>query len=1334
MQIDQRNVARRLATRNTPLPGRRSAAPGVDKTSIKRSQPSELEGRPDLRAPEKSRGWRGWAAAAGMALAVTGGVVGMVGAAGPAYAQTVSTVQSADAVSFRGAQDLVERFSGEKQLYVQGQPLSEPDLAELQGVLEQHPNVFVALIDNTTNVVDFDYTASRGIGNHPDFLEVRNEVTQEREGVVVMVYFNSDQGRKIYMRSEELPDRLGVGEENFANADGSPGPLLRTFLAARDKGKNMPGMLEEVFTQINGTIDQRLAQEESGATSAISTASGQVGRLKEEFQVDVSGWEARLGQARQALEAKDFGTALELAEGVSGEVSARFGELDQVRQLRLRAEEAVATAREAVARGTSAVETLKKEQPLGPLSEIDTEPWQARLEAAAANPDHAQAAEQARTLVGEIETHLTAIDHHRLAGETAEGLQEALRGLSARVADLPQNGAGQQAREAFSLAQARFEQYQNEFKAQQPGALDSAQEARGQLNEGLRLADKSEADEAARVRNLRIAIGAASVAVVTGMVVLAVRAKGKRKVAQEAVAAANREVAARSQELLAKMDEADYQDLAGYSGATERLVRDTMANLGDALTLVGGADKFLDEAEKLSKANSLKDFFLAGDYKEAVELLDDPETKRSFNFGDSARLVLEGPKAESWREELKRRGPSREFEVSFSELLEVMGEKTSAASAQLSELSTKTDGIVSFLDQAESGARELSRKATEHQAGGGLFQAPSVGQSMVPMVLGEENSKGLVARGRDLQAEDPVGAWDRFAAPANRLVQEGESMLTFGRRGREVLEPLLAGSEQKLHPHGVQTRWAREQLSEFSQELDALGHQAVRGPVGGKLGELERAGSDFETRVKKVVALDEQRRQVLPGEIAGVDADIAAGRQRLDQELKGLGYYRAGQADGVLREAGRDPSENTREARQHLGAIKGHLDTGDVEGAEQQKARIKELGSSARGLVSQTEKALQRFPKELAEDESQIANLEAQISRQANTHDSLRSSYTSSALSQAAQESGSGRTLGDDVKNTRGYLGQSRAHTQQARSRADQAKVLGAMESLGGVEAPLQQARQELAYMDRAADLLANKLSSARGQVNTLQGQLSGLESRASASYVTRASRRLVGQARSATEQAARAVSRAPVDPYEAASLAAQASRQMSQADNAVDHDIRVYHEAQSAVGSASSAVSSARSAVSSASGRTFSWSNNFGSVRESVSSGDLSSARSSLRSAESELSSAQRRMNSQDYSGATSDARQASRYASSARSAADDAVSRARSRFERKKRPYVEQQRREEERQRRIREAEEKKRREAERQRAEAQRREQQRRERSNGSGGGNVGRGGSGSRGGGW
>ena len=199
-------------------------------------------------------------------------------------APTLIQAPSSPLIQADSVHEIVEQFSPTTQLYIKGQPLRDPEINSLLEILEQHPNVFVVLIDHSLNVRRDDLTLSREIGNSPAFQSVVHPSLGERQGVLFMIYFDSPQGRQIYMRAEALPDRLGMGETQFADAQGNPRPLLRLFIdGVRDQGLSVPLALERVIGQINGTIAAHVEEQIQARRTEVEQATAALERVEEQL-------------------------------------------------------------------------------------------------------------------------------------------------------------------------------------------------------------------------------------------------------------------------------------------------------------------------------------------------------------------------------------------------------------------------------------------------------------------------------------------------------------------------------------------------------------------------------------------------------------------------------------------------------------------------------------------------------------------------------------------------------------------------------------------------------------------------------------------------------------------------------------------------------------------------------------------------------------------------------------------------------------------------------------------------------------------------------------------
>ncbi|MBM3464629.1 MAG: hypothetical protein FJX76_21235 [Armatimonadetes bacterium] len=462
----------------------------------------------------------------GVALALTGFGI-LAGTAQPAHAQqptSVSTVRTtstdtrareAGPVHVGSVDEVVEKFSRERQLYIVGQPalngrpLSTQEIEHFKQVLADHPNVYVVLVDKTTDVGRDDNVLSRGIANSHAFQSVAQPDTGEKDGVVFMIYTNVNENpmkRKVFMRSEELPDRLNVGEANFAAEDGTPGPLMEMFIDAfKNQQKDLAGSLQPVMQQIiqavNAHVERTVGpvrEQIALAQTALAGAKPEIKKFQDEFgkggqigDPDVAGWEAQLDAAREAVSRDNLPEATRLSQAVVSAVSTQQAAMSGYRQ------------------APAQIQALKADL--------------ARMESA-------------------------------LQGlEDNAGAREARKSLDAAGNMLARLGI------AFN---AKDTSYTESLKAAQEQAESASQHV-----QASRQTTRARLDHEKTMRNVRNAVlGGVTLAVLVVTFLLNRRARHKKAEAEEALQKAIADIGARAQELMALLNQSDVHEVAAYEG------------------------------------------------------------------------------------------------------------------------------------------------------------------------------------------------------------------------------------------------------------------------------------------------------------------------------------------------------------------------------------------------------------------------------------------------------------------------------------------------------------------------------------------------------------------------------------------------------------------------------------------------------------------------------------------------------------------------------------------------------------------------------------------------
>ena len=1146
------------------------------------------------------------------AMAATPAPVSQSAVMGTTSAREVRNTQAVQASSI---QEIVDNFSAENQLYVKGHPalngtpLSKADMQAMSDVLKAHPHSYVVLVDATTNVQGDDMKLSTGIGNSKEFQGVVNQQTGERDGTVYMIYYNVNNdasARKIFMRAESLPDKLGVGEQNFADPNtGQPRELLNIFIDNfKNQGKGIPGSLDAVMTKVDKTIEQHVNQTVGAATQAVSQARGSLNSIEANLQQfrskhgadgtisnpNIKGWEATMAQAESALAKRDFATASSLTQ----------------------------------------------------------------------------------QLQAQLRTQEQAMTNYAQAPTIAQDVEKQIKVAEGQVKDLGSNGEAQSARQHLGTAKEQLQQYQAAYTAKDPGFFEHLQSAKGEATQATQQAQASQ-DSADRVKNIRNYGSAALGLTVVALGVIANRraAAGKKKAETELDEAIN-SIGEKSKELLALMEQSDYRQVANYEGKTKALANELMANVTDALTLVGGAHKFLAEAEKLvhpSGAGALKNLFLRGNYDKAVDLLTNPEHKLTFSFLDSSRAVMEKEsKASSWRDQLTQAGATREFQKSMQEVLLAMADNRDKAKDILAEIEKKDSNISKFLGDIQEQGNAIKEKHAQLVADAvdKLFAAPAVSENLLPMVLESKDKGGLVAKGLDIKVQDPVRAWDEFGETAKRMTADAGQIVSIGMEARSSLVPTLGKADEALLPQQVKTQWAHDATQQLSDRLDKAASTAMRTSAAKDLDGIKLDVARLETRIETAVDQDKERREVSPDLISGAEQDVATARDEIAKALQGAGAFKGGKPEQVLREPERDPSARTQGAHQNLDAVKPSLDTGDVETAGTHLTNVRDLSADAHRLVKETRDALAAYPSTLSEREKRNESIDKTIGdKYQPSFDRIRATYAPEVLQLVAPDVGDKSTIADNIADARHGLDQGHALDKEAQGNFDKAFLLSARDCLAHADEVLKTSQSQLDQITSAETLLADRQHKVEAQLATITGALGTTRTHANQAFVRDQARGLLRDAEAKLAEAKKAVEGSPKNPYKAKEALDVAENTRTQVETAIAADKRAYDTAVRSIQEAESSISSAQAAIAAASMQNWHYSSSEGSARESVSMGDLMMANSTLSNAHSELNNAQSLLRSQRYEDADRAADQASSTAHNASSAASMAIASAKSRFD---------------------------------------------------------------------
>lgn len=1211
-----------------------------DQVTGPRSPRSELEAA--QKSPRSTRGWSdvGRKVGLGAALAVTG----LVGLSGVAQAQALPAQQVQQmVVSQTGQQapmtlvqalqssqpvrdttpvrvstvrDAVNQFSAQRQIYVVGNPqyqgraFSSEDFARFQEVMREHPNAYVVLIEQSSNVRQDDYDLSRGIGNSAQFTSVVDAETGEKNGALFMIYFKvTDQGfiqrtgkdRAIYLRTESLLDEAGVGEGNFVDRETLQNrELMNVYVNAIQSGRDVPGALNSVMDRMDQGVQTYLNNTVQGAETKVNSAQealqrvqpkvrqfqNQHGRQGELGNPDVTGWQSQIQDARSRLQQRDFAGAARIAQSVQNSI-------------------------------------VNYEQAIGSFQN---------------------------------------------APALAQEIQVLIQQAEQAIPGLPNNGPRAQAERNVQLAKGSLEQYRASHQANSSDYQTHLQAARTSAQSAVRNTEASRS-QAEQMRNLKIygsaALGGALL--VTGLV-LNHRARSRKGEANAALEEALEKVGDRSKELIRIMQQGSYEEISQYTGMTQKLANELIESTADSLALMGGSEKILAQAQDLIVGNTLgrrlENLFLRGNFNDAVALLTEPDKQVNFELADAnlAKITPETP-ADHWRQQILASVPSREYRDSLLGVIERMGVHAQKNESIVTNIQSKSQEVGAYLDDIRKEGQQVESRSRQLQESGqadGLFVADSVTRRLLPTVLGDETQPGLLARGHEVKKSDPVRAWEEFGDSARRMTEDGDRIVRIGKEARTNLLPALESGDQQLHPHGVQTNWAHSKKKELSLDLHRAGERATQAPVGEQLQQIDREVARLQSRVETVVEQDQERREVSPGLIAEAESDVATARQGLCQALQAAGVFVGGTPDQVLREPDRDPTTLTQKSHRDLENVKPALDTGNIEVAGNLLANIRNQSAGAHQLVKQSREAFNSYTATAEERESRRENLSERL--QGPYSDSLkriRQQFAETAQAKVAPEvhnalTSKVATVGEYLRQAETQLESAGSLNLQAQGSYERAYLLTSRDQLALSDSQMRGAAANLEAVVAAEKRLGEHQQAAEKELNDLQSRVSSTQNKSKEHYVRRQAKDLVDNTRTQLEKARAAVQQKPADPYAAKEALASVEKLRKQAETAISSDHQAYESARSAIQSAERAIQSAESEIRSVASKSWStYVSGYGSVSHSVSHSDLYRARSYADGARSEMSQSQSLMSRQDYE-------EAKRRADRARSEAGSAQSEA--------------------------------------------------------------------------
>jgi hypothetical protein len=1159
-------------------------------------------------------------------LGVAGALVGM---AQQAQAQVRSTpnvaprsladqVRDTRPVFAGSVNDVVNQFTAGRQIYVVGNPQYQGqnlDYKQFQEVFAKHPNAYIVLIGESNNVKSDDYALSRGIANSAQFQSVVDKETGQKNGAVYMVYFKvTDQkfieqtgkNRAIYMRSEQLLDDAGVGENDFVDRETlEPRTLMQTYVSAVQSGQSVPQAFSQVLDKVDAGASAFVASTVRGASQAVNQAADRYKTADKEVKdfrkahgekgslanPDLASWKTRLDNAKAQLKAGDYAAASDNAKAIQSQISAYETQLSQFAQAPAQAQE--------ISRQISSLQL-----------EVDKLPQNAQADQARTSLNQAKSALSAyQQKYDSNELNFQAdLETARSSSQSTSQHISASRSDEATIKNLKLYGSS--ALGVGLIATALILNYR----------------ARGRKKES-----EKEMDEA--------------------LAALGDRSKELIKIMNEADVSQIASYTGTTQKLA--------KDLLTHTADALALMGGGEKVLAEARDLIKG-DSF---------GSRLKNMFLKGNFDKAIELMTDKQQAVPYELNDSKNVNLEkGSKAEAWRDYLLSTVTSKAGQESFVNMLDKLSSLAAGNEKTTQVLLKESREVGAYLDGVKDKNHAMGSDSEALQKSGEgdkFFTAPTVTGRIAPYV-DDLIAKGHAVKGTDpFRARQEFGeVGERMIADGHTIIEVG----TFGRnhtlpvlaKADEALHPhQIVTDWAHLRKEELSIALDREgektlqqevntEVQQIKTDLQALeqrvqtvvqlddkrwnlaqpqisdADQAIKTARDGLCKALQAAGVFKDGTPDKV--LREPDRD--PSE------PLYKAQQNYDAIKPLLDKGNVDQPPVHLKEV----ANLTRQAGDLVKDSRAAFEAYPTDSGE----RVNRHLNISNSIPNKYQPSLERIQKTYT----------------ASAQKSVVAEVSSAGSSKVA-------TVSEFLDKTFQLLDKAKSITEHAAFNYDRAHLLEARDELAQVNTILVNGQVNLDAITGGEATLAKRQAEAEQGLKDLTARIGGTDNNSQAVYVRSKAKELLKQVHAKLEESKPIVFQKPASPYEALNFLASVESLRTQVENTISFDHAAYDAANAAIAQAKSLISTADAEVDKAARTGWSQSiSGYGTVQNSVNSNDLNPARSSVDQARQQTSGAEGQLGPQKYEDAKSAAETAQASAQKARQQAAAVVSAAQAVF----------------------------------------------------------------------
>ena len=531
--------------------------------------------------------------------------------------------------------------------------------------------------------------------------------------------------------------------------------------------------------------------------------------------------------------------------------------------------------------------------------------------------------------------------------------------------------------------------------------------------------------------------------------------------------------------------------------------------------------------------------------------------------------MVRGPRTEKDRL-LGNLASYQPFTMTFNELIDAFNQRAGRALAALDTIESNLIKVGTTLEDVQKTidlARATEAEILATTASDGLFRVTAVFNRLLPA------AQAALSEAIKTSLTDPVGSLRAQGALARRRAEDANALVAITIEFRRKGLPELRGSAQALASSGLGTGWIDVELGRQSEVASQLAAQAVDVSAAEAIQTLKDELGDLVSRAAQAVTLDATRRGVSLKQIEDATALVEAARQEIGTAL-GLA------PEGVLREAGADPSDLLRRAIEQAMTASAALERGDTDAARNALDAVTEFTKRTAAIVAATRQSFTEQASASAELIRETERIASLLPEHQSVLSGIQGGYAPAVLLLGAGDEShpnANGTIEDNLDEVQAHLAAARERSQASAKTFQEGGILEAANLLRQVRALHEASLFRLAEIKEKQRRLTDAEAANAQCLKELRARLAECERLASDSTTMMPTLRLFEEATAAMKTASASVHASPGDPLLASSQLAAAGDTLARvADNArCDRD--VYNQAALGVKAAASQLSRAR-------------------------------------------------------------------------------------------------------------------------------------------------------------